>query len=100
MTVAKLAIDRSAIAAFCRRHHVRRLALFGSAVHGDFRPESDVDVLVEFQRGHTPGFALIGMQDELSEIVGRQVDLRTPECLSRYLRDDVLSQAEVLYEQT
>ena len=82
---------------FCRRHRIRRLALFGSILRDDFRPESDVDVLVEFEPGARTGFAFFGMQDELSEILGRKVDLNTPQCLSKYFRDEVLSEAQVLY---
>ena len=96
----RLAVDRAEMARFCQRHHIRRLALFGSVLGQGFGPESDVDVLVEFEQGHVPG--LLGMarlERELSRIVdGRTVDLRTPEDLSRYFRQDVLDQAEVLYE--
>ena len=85
------------IAELCERHHVRRLALFGSVLRDDFGPDSDVDVLVEFEPGKTPGFGFITVQDELSELLGRRVDLNTPACLSRYFRDEVLSEAEELY---
>ena len=93
------AIDHESVAGFCRRHHVRRLALFGSVLRGDFGPESDVDVLVEFEPGHVPGLIrLAGLEAELSGILGsHKADLRTPEDLSRYFRQDVLDQAEVLY---
>ena len=94
----KVAVDRSTIAAFCRRHHIRKLALFGSVLRDDFRPDSDVDVLVEFEPGHVPGLAFFAMQRELSEILGRKVDLNTPQCLSRYYREEVLAEAEVLYD--
>ena len=90
-------IPREVIAEFCRRHRIRRLALFGSILREDFRPESDVDVLVEFEPGATPGFAFFGMQDELSAILGRKVDLNTPQCLSKYFRDEVLREAQELY---
>ena len=93
-----IAIPRAKVGAFCRRHHIRRLSLFGSVLRDDFTPESDVDVLVEFESGHTPGFAFISIQDGLSEILGRNVDLNTPQCLSRYFRDEVLAEAEVLYD--
>ena len=99
--MAKITVDRSRLAEFCRRHHIRRLALFGSALREDFGEESDIDVLVEFEPGHTPG--LLGMarlERELSHILGgRKVDLRTPEDLSRYFRDEVLRKAEVQYAQ-
>ena len=85
--------------AFCRRHHIRKLSLFGSALRGDFGPESDLDILVEFEPGHTPGFAFFGIQDELSELFGRTVDLNTPAFLSRYFRQDVLRSAQVQYER-
>jgi len=86
------------IAEFCSRYYIRRLALFGSILRDDFRPDSDVDVLVEFEPGRTPGFGFIGIQDELSEILGRTVDLHTPGSLSKYFRDEVLQEAEELYD--
>ncbi len=85
------------IAEFCRRHGIVRLALFGSVIRDDFTPESDVDVLVEFLPGQTPGLAFFRMQDELGEILGRRVDLNTPMSLSRYFRDEVLREARPLY---
>jgi len=92
-----IGIPSEKIAEFCRRHHIRKLSLFGSVVRDDFGPESDVDVLVEFEPGHTPGLAFFAMQRELSELLGRRVDLNTPECLSRYYRDEVLAEAEAQY---
>ena len=89
---------RPALAEFCQRNHVRRLSLFGSVVHGNFDADSDVDVLVEFEPGHTPGWAFFGMQDELTEIIGRQVDLNTAGWLSRYFRDEVVAGAMTIYE--
>ncbi len=83
--------------AFCRRHHILRLALFGSILRPDFTPASDVDVLVEFDPAHIPGLAFFTMQDELSELLGRKVDLHTPASLSRYFRRQVLDEAETLY---
>jgi predicted nucleotidyltransferase len=96
---AKITIPRADIARFCRAHHIRRLALYGSVLRHDFRPGSDVDVLVEFEPGHVPGFfGLFDLEQELSVALGgRKVDLRTPEDLSRYFRDEVLAQAEVQY---
>ena len=85
------------IAEFCRRHHIRRLAVFGSALHGDQRPDSDLDVLVEFETGHTPGFKFFEIEEELSAILGGKVDLNTPGFLSRYFRDEVLAEAEIRY---
>lgn len=95
----KIPVDRHKIAEFCKRHHIKRLAFFGSVLRDDFRSDSDVDVLVEFEPGHAPGLAFYGMEIELSEILGRKVDLRTPADLSRYFRQDVLKLAEVQYAQ-
>ncbi len=83
---------------FCRRNRIRRLALFGSILREDFRTDSDIDVLVEFEPDARTGFAFFGMQEELSEILGRKVDLNTPGFLSKYFRDEVLREAEVLYD--
>ncbi len=95
---ARIAINRNRIADFCRRHHIQKLSLFGSVLRDDFRPDSDVDVLVEFEPEHVPGLIrLAGLERELSEIVGRRVDLRTPGDLSRYFRQEVLDEAEVQY---
>ena len=90
-------IDRAAIAEFCRRHHVRRLALFGSVLRDDFTPDSDVDVLVEFEPGHVPGFAFFDLQEKLSDLLGRKVDLHTPGSLSRHFRERVVSEAQDQY---
>ena len=97
MSRARIPIPQAEIEAFCRRHHIRRLALFGSVLRDDFTDESDIDVLVEFEPGHIPGLAFFTMQDELSELFGRRVDLNTPEDLSKYYRDDVLEEAEPYY---
>src|SRR5690606_35827517 len=94
----RIDIPRESIAEFCRRHRVRRLALFGSVLRDDFRLDSDVDMLVEFDPQACLGlFTLAAMELELSEILGRKVDLRTPAELSRYFRDEVVESAEVLY---
>lgn len=90
-------IDKKRIAEFCRRNRIRRLALFGSVLRDDFDSRSDVDVLVEFEDGHVPGLAFFGMQQQLSEILGRQVDLNTPQFLSPHFRDAVLAEAEDQY---
>ncbi|MEO6324284.1 MAG: nucleotidyltransferase family protein [Thermoanaerobaculia bacterium] len=83
---------------FCSDHHIRKLALFGSVLRDDFGPESDVDVLVEFEEGHVPGFAFIEMKDELSNLMGgRRIDLITPKFLLPLMRERVLAAAEVLY---
>ena len=73
------------------------MMLFGSILREDFRADSDVDVLVEFDPADTPGLAFFAMQEELSSLLGRRVDLNTPRCLSRHFRDQVLREAEVLY---
>ncbi|MBI3076095.1 MAG: nucleotidyltransferase family protein [Deltaproteobacteria bacterium] len=88
------------IAEFCRRNHIRRLFFFGSVLRDDFRPESDVDVLVEFDPGHVPGLAFFAMERELSEILGRKVDLNTPGFLSPHFRKEALATAELQYEQS
>ena len=86
------------IADFCRRHRIRRLAFFGSVLRGDFRPDSDVDVLVEFEPGYRLGlFELIRMQQEFSSLIGRAADFRTPEDLGRHMRARVVAEAEVQY---
>ena len=97
MSRAKLTIPRPPLAAFCRRHHIRRLSLFGSVLRDDFRPDSDVDVLVEFEPGHIPGLAFIDIQNELSALLGRPVDLLTPKSISRWIRAQVMADAEVQY---
>lgn len=96
----RILADPQKIAEFCRRHHIRKLAFFGSVLRNDFGPESDVDVLVEFEPGHVPGLAFLSMEEELSGILGRKVDLNTPGFLSPYFRERVLSEAEVQYVQT
>lgn len=95
-----LNLSQETLARFCRRHHIRRLALFGSVLHESGRPDSDVDVLVEFEPGASVGLIRLGgIEVELSELLGRQVDLRTPGELSPYFRDRVLAEAEVRYVQ-
>jgi predicted nucleotidyltransferase len=93
----KVRLPKDKIADFCRRHYIRKLAVFGSVLHGDARPDSDLDILVEFEPGHVPGLAFFGMEQELSELLGRKVDLNTPQFLSPYFRDEVLAEAEVQY---
>ena len=95
----RIPINRAKIAEFCRKHHIRRLAFFGSVLRDDFRPDSDVDVLVEFEPEHVPGLAFFAMEAELSEILGRRVDLNTPNFLSPYFRAQVEAEAEAQYEQ-
>lgn len=88
------------IADFCRRHRIRKLSVFGSAVRDDFGPDSDLDILVEFEPGARVGLDFFDMEAELSELLGVEVDLNTEGFLSRYFRDQVLAEAEVQYEQT
>ena len=97
----RLAIPRTELATFCRAHGIRRLAIFGSALRADFGPNSDIDVLVEFAPSRVPGLlGMAGLEIELSALFGgRKVDLRTPEDLSRYFRQEVLAAAEVQYAQ-
>lgn len=84
----------------CRRHHIRRLAVFGSALREDFSESSDLDLLVEFEPGHTPGLAFFAIEQELTDLFERKVDLNTAEFLSPYFREDVLSEATDLYVAT
>lgn len=97
----KVPISRSDIAAFCRRHRIRKLSLFGSLLREDFGPKSDVDVLVEFEPNARVGFfKLYDLEQELSQLLGgRRVDINTPNSLSKHFRDEVLAEAEVLYVQ-
>ncbi len=95
--MTRIPVDRDKLADFCRNHHIRKLAFFGSVLRDDFGPDSDVDVLVEFEPGHTPGLAFFAMEAELSEILGWKVDLNTQKFLSRYFRDQVVAEAEVQY---
>ena len=98
--LANIAVPQQELVEFCRRHQVRRLLVFGSVLRGDFGPRSDVDVLVEFElEASVSLFDLGGMQVELSELLGRDVDLKTPGFLSRYFRQRVLDEARVLYER-
>ena len=93
-----LVVDRTAVREFCQRHHITRLALFGSALRDDFGPESDVDVLVEFQQGHVPGLEFVSIERELSGLLqDRRVDLVTPKFLNARIREQVLREAESLY---
>lgn len=97
---AKIDLPRERISTFCKKHHIRRLALFGSVLSDRFDQNSDIDVLIEFEPGRVIGLLrMAGMERELSEILKRKVDLRTPADLSRYFRDEVLAAAEVQYAQ-
>ena len=96
-TQPEVIVPLETIRDFCQRHAIRKLALFGSVLREDFGPDSDVDVLVEFEPGHVPGFAFFAIQEELSAILGRQVDLQTPNFLSPYFRREVEETANVQY---
>jgi uncharacterized protein len=95
----KISFPKEAVAAFCREHGIKQLAVFGSALRADFRPDSDIDLLVEFEPDQAPGlFGIARMERELSSLLGgRKVDLRTPQDLSRYFRQRILEEAEVQY---
>lgn len=96
----RIKIRRDELAEFCRRHHIRKLSLFGSVLTESFTPESDVDVLVEFEPERTPGMLrMAGLELELSALLGRKVDLRTPSELSRYFREEVLRSSEIQYAE-
>ena len=91
-------VDREQLAAFCRRHHLIKLALFGSVLTDRFGPDSDIDVLFEYDPDHVPSlFDVVGMEEELSEILGRKADMRPPRDLSRHFRDEVVRAAQVQY---
>ena len=92
-------ISKEKLADFCKRNNIRKLSVFGSFVRSELQPESDIDILVEFERGLTPGlFSIIKMEMELTELIGRKVDLRTAEDLSKYFRDEVLQNAKLQYQ--
>ena len=100
MKTHAIAIPREELAEFCRRHQIRRLALFGSVLRDDFGPASDIDVLVEFEPGARTGLRFFMMQEELSALLGRKVDLNTPGFLSPHIHAQVLAEAEVQYDAT
>lgn len=94
-----ITLDDAELAALCRRHGIRRLALFGSALHDELRPDSDIDLLVEFEPGSTPGLiGIAAIELELECLLDRRVDLRTPADLSRYFRDTVTAESRPLYD--
>ena len=97
----RIRVPNEAISEFCRRCHIRKLSFFGSVLRDDFGPDSDIDVLVEFEPGTRVGFfELFDMEEQLSRILGgRKVDINTPKSLSKYFRDDVLGEAEVQYAE-
>ena len=91
-------IPMDQIEAFCRRNRIRRLSLFGSILRDDFKPESDIEVFVEFEPGARTGLAFFRIQRELAEMLGRRVDMHSPQELSQYFRDEVLHEAKVVYD--
>ena len=97
MSSARIDVPRSELVALCERYHVRRLSLFGSVLRDDFGPDSDIDMLVEFDDEHIPGLAFFSLQDELSQVLGRTVDLNTAGFLSPHFREAVVATADVLY---
>ena len=101
MSALPITIPKEFLGEFCERNHIRKLSLFGSVLTPRFRPESDIDVLVEFDPDHIPGLlTLAGMEIEISERLGRKVDMRTAEDLSRYFRDEVVASALPQFERT
>ncbi len=97
-SIAQIEIPKEAIVEFCQRHHIRKLSLFGSVLRHDFRHDSDIDVLVEFDPGHIPGLNFIRVEKELSRMLGgKKVDLVTPKFLNPRIRDRVLAAAQVVY---
>ena len=93
----KIPVPVQEITQICQKYHICKLSLYGSVLRDDFHPNSDIDILIEFQPGHTPGFGFIDIQDQLTDLFQRPVDLNTPQDLSRYFRDQVLAKAEVYY---
>jgi predicted nucleotidyltransferase len=100
MVEPKIAFSKDKLADFCRLHHIRKLSFFGSILREDFGPTSDVDVLVEFDPEYVPGLAFFSMEAELSVLLGKKVDLNTPNWLSKYFRDEILQEVSVQYVQT
>lgn len=96
---SQIPVPSEKIAELCQQYHICWLALFGSVLRNDSHADSDIDILVEFEPGHTPGFAFIDIQDKLSELFDRAVDLNTPQDLSHYFRAHVLAEAEVYYDR-
>ncbi len=95
--IPRIKMPRARITGFCRRHHIKKLSLFGSVLTDAFTSDSDIDVLVEFEPGHTPGWDIVTVENELSSILGRKADLHTKDDLSRYFRDKVVREAQVQY---
>lgn len=100
MDLSTIGLSHDQIQKFCQKHHIRSLAFFGSVVRDDFSPQSDIDVLVTFEEGRTPGFDFFLMEAELSRLIGRKVDLQTPNFLSEEIRRTAQLEAVSIYEQT
>jgi hypothetical protein len=96
---SRVPVNRQRIAEFCRSHHIRKLSLFGSVLRDDFRPDSDIDVLVTFEPGQVVGLRIVDIEDELAQLLGRRVDLVSEKYLNHRIRDIVLSAAEVQYAE-
>jgi len=99
MDMQEIRLSPDQIKAFCQKYHIRRLAFFGSVVRDDFSPHSDVDVLIEFEPSHIPGYDFFLIEAELSHLLGRKVDLQTAQFLSPEIRQSALSEAVTAYEQ-
>ncbi|SPD72232.1 putative nucleotidyltransferase [uncultured Desulfobacterium sp.] len=100
MGTISIDFPKDKVADFCRRNHIRKLSVFGSVLKDNYRADSDIDILVEFDPDHTPGLiSLARMENELTRILGRKVDMRTAEDLSRYFRNEILQSAEVQYAE-
>lgn len=99
MTTLQIAIPQEQLAAFCVKHHIRKLSLFGSVLRDDFRPNSDIDALVEFEAGYHVGFKIGAVQTELSELLGREVHVSTHGSISDDLVDEVINSAKLVYDE-
>ena len=98
MLEERLQFPEGFLEGFCRRNYIRKLSLIGSVLRADFRPDSDVDIIVEFEQGKTPSLLrMAGLEIELSKILGRKVDLRTPEDLGRHMRQRIMAEAQLHY---
>ena len=98
MLQTNLHIEHEKISLICQKYHIQKLSVFGSVLYGEENPSSDSDLLLEFEPEHTPGFSFISIQDELSSVFQRPVDLHTPQSISKYFRNSVVKEAQALYE--
>jgi uncharacterized protein len=98
-TELPISVDYKTLASFCRARNIRKLSVFGSVLRDDFTPASDVDVLIEFLPGKTPGLAFFGYAEQLGALIGHKVDLNTEAFLNKHFRNDILQEAITLYEQ-